>query len=756
MMSTRSLGMVAAVACALLQPVTASRGDEASEQHEGQVPVEVQRRTADRFLAGNHHFFRQLDGSLVMSSSYATLMSSVENPVRWVEVAKENYGTRPERYLWPVGGDRNRMYFTTSAKDYKTRVLCFLEPGDIEHRPVREMPKRLAAFASGQVGAIEGDNGSVLLTTDGGATWHQTGSLVTSEGITRLHWTSDTRLVVADLYSIRCFERSGNTLTPSWSKEGLPPGREHLEFDGQYVWAGSREILSRLDPVSGEIEATIKLEYPVSAEGIAACRTCLIIWHYEHKVIGSGGTLIVKASLWRQTNRANDYESIPIDLSVTPIAAVELAQSTCVVFDRIGRGHLLDLATGELRAQELQVVYAPTTEPPEDSERPSLDKFMTKIALERRLPQNVRDAFTKESLEVLRREDLTPKQKVDWQLEEVWRLLEQEEPGQRLYGLQKLLIVDKQRALAFDFFDDKTSQSMHFPPLVTIRRSEAAKERIARYYPDRGRWPVLPVGAFIWDWSRNMLFVIDFSVFRDGMYATMIRRWPIHSLRAGERLDPVDQAKVEELYKCEWKELSVGPGGRTKRIPERVGLGPAGRIGNGGALPDEEQTQYLEGPRREVVVDIAAEDECGVTLWMTVEGELTRWTYRGSEYEFGGRLPVRLEGPFLMGQGGRAVMAQRGNQWWRYEIGADGAAGRVIAKVSEGEPLFLIVDNVGERDWFVQGRDVMDERGEVVAEVPEDLVGESMLVWLADFVWRASGEKAERGGAQGEDRGEDQ
>ena len=198
----------------------------------------------------------------------------------------------------PVGGDRNRFFvedllgnaerqfgksshLTVFGDEYSLQAVESNRKATVVRRNIPQ--GSVAAFASNNVGIITAGGTkagtSLSLTTDGGATWNPTPSLLKgarAEGISALHWISTSRLLIGGTGgSVQLCEHNGHgTLRHVWSAT-VPESVPHFVVDDDYVWVGQRSLY-RLKLADGSLDATVKPG--VNVQGIAACHGSLLVW----------------------------------------------------------------------------------------------------------------------------------------------------------------------------------------------------------------------------------------------------------------------------------------------------------------------------------------------------------------------------------------------------------------------------------------------------------------------------------------------
>ena len=392
--------------------------DPASPTGQGAAIV-PSRATVALLPGGAVAICRQLDGSLICTTSESVLRSSSASPARWSDVALEKSGPPGEMLahrdayaalvLKAVGGERDCAYFTAQGQD--ERFLCVLEAGKA-FRKIRALSDscEAAAFATKKVGAIS-DGCDLLLTTDGGATWHPAPPVVNKGlSIQRLLWISPTRLLVgADDESLRLLERTGDYGVRSlWKTSVGPLGARQIAPDGDYVWAGDR-TLHRLRIADGQIAAVLKPDINVRAT--AVCHKSLLVWDDD------------SVEIWAPNAGGTKYALAGRVQCEFAAAIFPLEARKCLVVTAPGRAVLLDLGSRRPSPFELQVSLAPPPPKTTDATMALTEELGAMISLSRKVPSARADAILEESD---RKPDLSPRQRVIWATGELRRAIKEQ------------------------------------------------------------------------------------------------------------------------------------------------------------------------------------------------------------------------------------------------------------------------------------------------------------------------------------------
>ena len=358
---------------------------------------------------------RQLDGGLICATTGRVLRSSVAAPTRWSDVALEGSELPHEKtgsgqswvrlFFWPIGGERGCSYFTASGEE--GRFLYVMEPGK-PFRKIRDLPRAFGAgaFATKSVGALsEGDR--LLLTTDGGVTWHPTTPVLKGMlSIVELLWISPTQLLAGvDDGSVQLLERGeDNGLRQVWRASVDPMGVRQIVPDGDFVWAGWRD-LRRLRLADGQAGPALRPD--TVALGAAVCNKFLLTW--DRELIG----------VWAPAARGAKYANVAKIPCENVAAILPHEGKKCLVINTSGEGLLLDLNTRRLSPLALQVSLPPPRAEDPDAKR-AMEELRTVISLDQKVPRAKAAAIFEEAK---KRHDLTPRQQTLWAIGELERAI---------------------------------------------------------------------------------------------------------------------------------------------------------------------------------------------------------------------------------------------------------------------------------------------------------------------------------------------
>ena len=384
--------------------------------------------TAARFPERVARVYRQLDGSSICVTFKRVLWSSAASPTAWSDVTLD--GSNPLRAdggtgetfeainLRPVGGERGCAYFAAAHQGWS---LYALEAG----KPMRKVCKLshavetsrpgmvVVAFATKAIGAI-GNGANLLLTSDGGATWHPTQPLVGGQidSFEWLQWVSPTKLLAgAGDGSIQLLERvDAGSLRSVWKASFESWDEGPLLLDGDYVWVIGSETLHRLKIADGRIASALK-KPDISVCAAAACHGFLLLCEAESVnilALNANGTKFANVGKVRCEEAA---------------AILPLEGQKCLVIKGAGDALSLSLRTRQLSPLRLQVSAMPPPLKAADPAQPSDSEIRTLFSLWGKVPEAKTNAILHESEKKL---NLTPRERTAWCIEEFKRAIKQQ------------------------------------------------------------------------------------------------------------------------------------------------------------------------------------------------------------------------------------------------------------------------------------------------------------------------------------------
>jgi hypothetical protein len=151
-------------------------------------------------------------------------------------------------------------------------------------------------------------------------------------------------------------------------------------------------------------------------------------------------------------------------------------------------------------------------------------------------------------------------------------------------------------------------------------------------------------------------------------------------------------------------------------------------------LTDDGYKRVAPNGHPKVVLDISSKGDTQLELFMTVDARLSKWFYDGAGWEHKRTYDVRVDGEFMVLEGGTALVGVRDKRLCVF-IGFDTGETKItpVAEVDPNEPM-TIVDDVENRRSFLLYKDVLyDAEGRSVERLPAGLdpVAKVREVWRA-------------------------
>jgi hypothetical protein len=148
--------------------------------------------------------------------------------------------------------------------------------------------------------------------------------------------------------------------------------------------------------------------------------------------------------------------------------------------------------------------------------------------------------------------------------------------------------------------------------------------------------------------------------------------------------------------------------------------------------------EFPQGLRRHIRTqvfhyDIQAIDDAQVELYMTADGALSKWLFDGMAWKKQSDYNLRIEGEFLVFDGGRSLVSARAGKW-SVVRNFENPVIQIITDRIEGEPLTLIEDKVEQKDFFLHRNMLLDDRGRELFTVRAPRDHSDRLRKVIDFV----------------------
>jgi len=142
------------------------------------------------------------------------------------------------------------------------------------------------------------------------------------------------------------------------------------------------------------------------------------------------------------------------------------------------------------------------------------------------------------------------------------------------------------------------------------------------------------------------------------------------------------------------------------------GLDPVSSAWQRTIRDDAGQLKLLPDFPRAVFYDLYALDERRVDVFVSVDGQLAKWTFDGEKWQYDHGYQFRVIGPFLIVDGGKSIVAERDGKWSLIRgIERDEPDVRPLTERIEGEPLTLVEDKVEQKNFFLHRDRLLDDNG---------------------------------------------
>lgn len=138
-----------------------------------------------------------------------------------------------------------------------------------------------------------------------------------------------------------------------------------------------------------------------------------------------------------------------------------------------------------------------------------------------------------------------------------------------------------------------------------------------------------------------------------------------------------------------WQRMVMDPSGNQRLLPEFPG---------------------------EVFYDLRTVDEERLELFMTVDGQLSKWVFDGKSWNYDRSYNLQVFGPFLILDTGNSMVAQCNDAWSviRY-FEKQHAQCEPLTDGVNGAPLTLVEDKVARTNYFLHRDRLLDDKGRSLA-----------------------------------------
>jgi hypothetical protein len=460
---------------ALSAELAPNDGDPTQEPHTEGVAQSAGNSGADGFdtklpLSG---IVDELSDGAWVCPTMASAYLSVSDRHDWVRI---DTGLPADRQIMRcLGGSRKRMYFVASTKPWGSEYAVYaVEPGrkpiDVHVMPSLLTPPAAvpAAFCSDSVGALS-TGANVNATVDGGATWHPTAPLFTTENaqIREIERVDNSRLAIADGKSLALFEvRPDATLNQIW-RITAPGGVGLLRSpcDRSHVWVTEEEGMKRLNLTNGDADLvvpwkTIGSDQRYLIRIFPIWDNAFILWSrdlekakmvQETSVCGTTPTPEQQASIdagldkvRALTQKADGTYTAGRWFPTNGFAVVPSVKPHCLLLAIKGEARDFDLAADTLTPTSLHVV--PPEPKPQEPAPASIKLFQDVVHLGRQLPAAEEEAIGER---VIKRKDLKGDQALGLMKQEYQRAIDKHKaegtlPPPRVNVAEQLDDLEKQ------------------------------------------------------------------------------------------------------------------------------------------------------------------------------------------------------------------------------------------------------------------------------------------------------------------------
>ena len=141
------------------------------------------------------------------------------------------------------------------------------------------------------------------------------------------------------------------------------------------------------------------------------------------------------------------------------------------------------------------------------------------------------------------------------------------------------------------------------------------------------------------------------------------------------------------------------------------------------------------GLAKVVHYDIRAIDDTQVELFMTADGELSKWLFDGKTWKNERHYDLKVTGEFLVFDDGRALVTELDGEWSliRDIETDDPAVGPFVDRV-EAVPLTLVEDKIEKKNFFLHRDKLLDDTGRELFTVRASRDHTDRLRKVIDFV----------------------
>ncbi len=264
-------------------------------------------------------------------------------------------------------------------------------------------------------------------------------------------------------------------------------------------------------------------------------------------------------------------------------------------------------------------------------------------------------------------------------------------------------ILQSESAFYFDFSGQRGPE---IPILISVRGGQEPAEKVSPYFlfgTLRGistpKWPLR------WDVAEEALYCTQFV----GGLAPWpappgIYRYPVAALVRGpdDGRWPLDNNKIPPGFQDQGRPLNLDYGS----------LAPLRDALQGFHRGWKEGKNYVGDPAKVVHYDIRALDDTRIELYMSADGELSRWLFNGTSWKNLRHYDVRVTGNFLVFGNGKSLVTDQDGRWSIVrDIEKENATCDPLVDRVEGEPLTLVEDRVEQKNFFLHGNVLLDDTG---------------------------------------------
>ncbi len=163
-------------------------------------------------------------------------------------------------------------------------------------------------------------------------------------------------------------------------------------------------------------------------------------------------------------------------------------------------------------------------------------------------------------------------------------------------------------------------------------------------------------------------------------------------------------------------------------------LQPVGKALSGFWVNDGGQSILLRSIPH-VDFDFYFEKDGILNLFVTVNSDLTHWTYDNKEWKYIRKYDFKVDGPFFITDNGNSIVSQRDGKWCVISgIETDEPTIEPIAPVQKNTPLILIEDMTAKKQYFDLDGRVFDKKGIELSRFPAHENFNDRAELLFDFI----------------------